>query len=72
MTDELNLATRGRHGDKLRDLGLLDAEGNWEPFEPVPLEVVSERDPVAVRWVIAGLVVFWTGLIMAVVEWVKP
>jgi hypothetical protein len=39
VIDTENMRTSGRHGQKLHKLGFgtLDAEGNWEPFEPVPL-----------------------------------
>ncbi len=77
MTDELNLVTRHRHGEKLRELGFgtLDAEGNWQPFaEPLEVEPFELVPLTRVNWpalaVLAGLVAFWGLLAWAVVEWV--
>jgi hypothetical protein len=68
VIDTENMRTSGRHGQKLHELGFgtLDAQGNWQPFEPVPLTQVN-WPAVAV---LAGLVAFWGLIAWAVVEWV--
>ncbi len=70
LDDDSLLAQRHRHGQKLHDLGFgtLDAEGNWEPFEPVPLTrmrptwngwpwwVLAAGVAGLIVWVVVGLV----------------
>jgi hypothetical protein len=54
MDDEMNLATRHRHGR-----AWLVSDAHDEP--PVPPE---ERDPRAVRWLCLALGAFWVGLVV--------
>jgi hypothetical protein len=50
--DTENMRTSGRHGAAWRELGI-----------DVP---DSERSPVALRWVVVGLALFWGGVIAIV------